>query len=71
MRFLRGVNCPTITARLEVDWAAVETQHSTSVLSTTEERNNSFDWVSPTWTRVGRVLDFPKLDKSFVAIFCF
>jgi len=72
VRFLRGVNCPTITARLEVDWAAVETQHSTSVLSTTEERNNSFDWVSPTWTRVsqveGRVAHQLELDEAVAGL---
>ena len=55
IRFLRGLDCKAITVAIEMDWSAVETEHLTKIVSTQEEKNTTFDFMVPQWTRISQV----------------
>ena len=55
IRYLRGVECKAITVAIEMDWSAVETEHLTEIISTQEEKNTTFDYMVPQWTRISQV----------------
>lgn len=55
IRFLRGLDCKAITVEVCLDWSAVETEHLTRVVSTQEEKNTTFDFMVPQWTRISQV----------------
>ena len=49
------MECKTITVEVEMDWAAVETEHLTNVVSTSEEKNTTFEFMKPQWARISQV----------------
>ena len=55
IRFLRGLDCKPITVEIEMDWNNVETEHLTRVVSTEEEKNTTFDFITPKWTTISQV----------------
>ena len=55
IRFLRGLECKAITVEVEMDWASVTTEHMTKVISTEEEKNTTFEFLSPKWSRTSQV----------------
>ena len=55
IRYLRGVDSAVITVTVEMDWAAVTSQHLSDVIHTQEEKNTSFNYVKPTWDMINHV----------------
>lgn len=55
MRYLRGVDCATISVVVVMDWSQVSTDYTSSVLLTREEKNTSFDFIRPKWDLVSQV----------------
>ena len=55
MRYLRGVDCATISVVVVMDWSKVSTDYTSSVLLTREEKNTSFDFIRPKWDLVSQV----------------
>ena len=55
VRYLRGVDCATISAVVVMDWSQVSTDYTSSVLLTREEKNTSFDFIRPKWDLVSQV----------------
>ena len=52
VRFLRGLDCRSITVEVEMDWSKVETEHLTKIVSTEEEKNTTFEFMKPKWTNI-------------------
>ena len=55
VRYLRGVDCPSTSVMVMMDWSKVSSNYTSSVLVTQEERNTSFDFIKPKWNLVCQV----------------
>ena len=55
VRYLRGVDSAVITVTVEMDWANVSSYHLSDVLKTEEEKNNTFNYIQPTWDTINQV----------------
>ena len=55
IRYLRGLDSAVITVTVDMDWAGVSSSHLTEVIDSQEEKNNSFNFIKPSWDLISQV----------------
>merc|ERR1711962_32344 len=72
IRFLRGTDAKALSVAVVMDWEAATTEYTTSVLSTFEGKNSSFEYQPATWQRIveveGKVTHSLKLDEAVTGL---